>query len=253
MLDRTMAANAVSGADGSILPIEGKGLSFARKGRLLLDIDQVVFGEPGVTAILGHNGAGKSLLIKILAGLQSPDQGSVSWAGRPPDRAGYRRLGYMKQTPVLLRRTARANLEFPLRLVGVAKVEARERADRALAEASLTAIADASARVLSGGERQRLSLARTLMQDPELLFLDEPVTGLDPASAVAIDRTIQKLKAGRKSIVLVTHNLAQARRLADRIMLIHQGRLEVAAPAAHFFKAPASPVARRFLEDADYG
>ncbi len=89
---------------GSILPIRGENLRIERQGRLLLDVPEIEIGQPGITTLLGHNGAGKSLLLKTLTGLISPDSGSVTWGGKMPSRQDYRRLGYMKQNAVLLRR-----------------------------------------------------------------------------------------------------------------------------------------------------
>ena len=105
----------------TILPLEGSGLSVVRDGRVLLDVDHVKLGKQGVTCILGHNGAGKSLLLKVLSGLVKPDLGLVRWNGASIERADYKKFGYMKQNAVLLRRSAKANLEFPLLSFGWSK------------------------------------------------------------------------------------------------------------------------------------
>lgn len=230
-----------------ISPIIGKDIALARQGRTLVSAAEVEIGTPGVTAILGHNGAGKSLLLKVLTGLIKPDRGVVSWNGKAPSREGYQSLGYMKQNAVLLRRSARANLEYPLLTLGMEKTEAAKRADEALERAGLTHIADSSARVLSGGERQRLSLVRMLIVEPEIIILDEPTASLDPQSKAAIERIILHEKAAGKSITLVTHDVSQARRLSDDIIFLNQGVVQKRKTAKTFFSAHKDRVISDFL------
>ena len=152
------------------------------------------------------------------------------------------------QRPVMLRRSALGNLQHALRTRGLHRHEQRERAEEALEKAQLTAIAHTPARLLSGGEQQRLALARALSLAPEVLFLDEPTANLDPASTMAIERLIQGAHEQGTKIVLVTHDVGQARRLADEIVFICGGRLEDHSTAAQFFDAPGSSRARAFLE-----
>jgi tungstate transport system ATP-binding protein len=232
-----------------IAPIIGENIRMVRNGRTLLDIDRVELGRPGVTAILGHNGAGKSLLLKVLAGLVIPDAGTVTWNGREPKTRDYSRLGFMKQNAVLLRRSSLANLEYVLRLAGAPKQDAREKAHDALGRAGLAEIANTSARLLSGGERQRLSLARTLVTAPEVLVLDEPTASLDPASTRAIENEIMARKEKGLPIILVTHSLRQARYLADDIVFLDQARILAQQSAKTFFMEPGSKEAALFLGD----
>lgn len=244
MLER--AANIETGA--GILPIEGQGLRIGRDNRLLLDVPQVTLDGDGIVALLGPNGAGKSLLLRTLAGLLAPDAGNVVWNGRAPDAASCARLGYMLQTPVLLRRSARANLEFALRALGRNGEAARIGANRALVVAGLDAVANTSARLLSGGEKQRLSLARALVGEPGVVFLDEPTEGLDPAASAAIEKRIAELGRSGALTVLVTHDLSLARRVADRVMFMDGGRICETAAAKTFFRKPATNEGRRFLD-----
>ena len=230
-----------------VLPVTGEALFFQRKGRVLLDIDQITVGGRGTTALVGPNGAGKSLLLHVLAGLKAPDRGRVLWNGAAPSRARYCRFGMVLQSAVLLRRSALANIEYALRAVGHDRGAARDRAQRALQEAGLTALATASARVLSGGERQRLALARALAAQPDVLFLDEPTSSLDPASQLAIEAMVQAASARGMRIVLIGHDLAQARRIGDEIMLMHRGRIVETAPTEQFFDAPQSAEAADFI------
>jgi tungstate transport system ATP-binding protein len=117
-----------------------------------------------------------------------------------------------------------------------------------LAAAGLDALARTPARLLSGGEQQRLALARALSLAPDVLLLDEPTANLDPASTLAIEQLIQTAHDGGAKIVLVTHDLGQARRLADEVIFLHRGRVEEQSPAGRFFAAPASAQASAFLE-----
>lgn len=233
--------------ESDILPIRGEGLRLARDGRTLLDVDEIEIGKPGVTTLLGHNGAGKSLLLKVLTGLVKPDAGHVTWGGRQPSRKRYRKLGYMKQNAVLLRRSARANLEYVFLLDGLHSAQAREMADEALREFGLEAIADTSARLLSGGEKQRLALARMLAVKPEVVILDEPTASLDPVSTKAIEDVILHLKEERFPVFLVTHDLRQARCLSDDIIFLDQARILAQQNAKAFFQKPGCPEAVRFL------
>lgn len=235
-------------ANSAILPIKGEKLRMTRRGRVVLDVDEVSFGEPGITVILGSNGAGKSLLLRCLTGLEMPDQGSVSWAGNGPDREDYRYLGLIQQKPVLLRRTAIANLEFALRSVGITGSDAARTASLALEAAGLSAIADTQARRLSGGEQQRLALARALCLKPDILFLDEPTSSLDPASTLAIEQTVSLAAKSGMPVIFVTHDLMQARRIADQIYFMHDGKIIEKSEAASFFEKPETKSAQAFLE-----
>ena len=152
------------------------------------------------------------------------------------------------QRPVLLRRTAVANVAYALAIAGVPRAERIPRALDALRRVGLGHLAKHPARVLSGGEQQRLALARAWALSPEVLFLDEPTASLDPGATQEIEKGIAAVHASGTKIVLVTHNLGQARRLGDEILFLHQGRIAERAPADRFFKQPASREAAQFLE-----
>lgn len=228
-------------------PVLGRNLRVARHGRLLLDVPEITFRDRKLTAIVGPNGAGKSLLIKILAGVMQPDSGEVTWSGRAPARVGYGKLSLVLQTPVLLRRTALANLAFALKAAGIGSEEARGQALAALEQAGLSEVARTSARLLSGGEKQRLALARALAIKPEVLFLDEPVANLDPPSTAAIEAMVREAGGRGVTVILVTHDLAQARRLSDDIVFMNRGRIEVRGEADDFFGDPRTRAARAYV------
>lgn len=235
-------------AASTVLPITARGVAVTRAGRHLIDGIDLTLSGGGVTAILGPNGAGKSLLLRILANLVPPDRGVVEWAGRRPDRARAPRIGFVFQKPVLLRRSVRANVEYALAAIGIRGAARRARAGQVLQAASLHRLAERPARLLSGGEQQRLALARALSTKPQALFLDEPTSSLDPAAALAIETLIDAARADGMTIVLVTHDVAQAKRLACEIAFVHHGRITERTPAGDFFAGPRSEPARAYLE-----
>lgn len=224
----------------TILPIAFEKVSLRDEGKILLD--QVSFHLPKdcITVLLGPNGAGKSLLLKMAAGLIVPSSGSVLWAGKKAGKPNARRLGFVFQTPILLRRSVRGNLSHMLRSAGFSGADEKHRIDEALAFARLEAKADQSARLLSGGERQRLAIARALSTDPDFLFLDEPTANLDPASMQGIEMMVQQAKARGVGSLLVTHDAGQACRLADDIMFLGQGQL-LGQGNVDFMLGPAAP------------
>ena len=227
------------------LPIELDGVAVERNGvALLRDVDLVI--PPGDrTVVIGANGAGKSTLLRVLHGLVRPTSGTIRWGGmrEPPTRQAM-----VFQRPLLLRRSVVSNLCYALRLAGAPPNEQDARARRALLTADLAELARRPARRLSGGEQQRVALARAEALDPAVLLLDEPTASLDPAATRAIEARVHAAHAGGTTIVMSTHNLAQARRLADRVLFLQAGRLVEATPADLFFRAPRSAEAAAFLE-----
>lgn len=212
--------------------------------RLLDEISLRLEGE-GKTIILGPNGAGKSLLLAVCHGLKQPTAGQVSWGGQPwPD---FRDFGFVFQIPVMLRRSVLANITFPLSLRGVARAEQQARTLATLDWAGLGHLASRPARVLSGGERQRVALARAAASKPKVLFLDEPTASLDPHAIMEVERMIDDLSAQGSKIIMTTHDLAGAKRLADDIVFMHQGRVLEHTPAQAFFRAPTFKQAQLFL------
>ncbi len=196
---------------------------------------------------MGPNGAGKSLTLRLLHGLLEPSAGRVLWGGRPADPAVRRRQAMVFQRPVLLRRSAAGNIGHALRSRRLSAQQRASRSEQVLELAGLLPLARSPARRLSGGEQQRLALARALSLGPEVLFLDEPTAHLDPASTLAIEHLIERAHAAGTKIVLVTHDLGQARRLAHEVVFLHQGRVLEQSPTERFFAAPASAEAQAFL------
>jgi tungstate transport system ATP-binding protein len=232
---------------GCLLPLELRNLSLETGGRLLIDRIDLKVQDRGISVILGSNGAGKSLLLRLVHGLVAPTEGVILWGGTPMDDEIRRRQAMVFQKPVLLRRTAAANITYALGLRGLARSERGPRALRALELAGLQHHAFTPARVLSGGEQQRLCLARALSLDPEVLLLDEPTASLDPASTLAIERLLIGAKHCGIKVIVVTHDVGQARRLAQDVIFLHHGRLIEHQPAWRFFEQPESDTARAFV------
>ncbi len=229
----------------TILPLAVQDLGFvAGATRILADVTlTIAAGAP--TLIIGPNGAGKSVLLRLLHGLLEPTEGRIRWGGA--GRSGQPNQAMVFQRPVLLRRSAIANILYPLRLAGLPAKQRALRAEQALALVGLSALADRPARRLSGGEQQRLALARAAATGAEVLFLDEPCASLDPGATRAVEEIVARLAERGTKIVMTTHDLGQARRLADDIVFLHAGRLLEHAPAEAFFAGPASPEAAAFL------
>lgn len=225
-----------------LMPLRLRGLSLRFGPRAVFEGLDLDLPAAGCTVILGANGAGKSLLLQMLHGIRAPDAGRIDWNGRRPDQA-MRRQAMVFQKPVLLRRSVAANLDFVLRARGLPVA----RRAGWLALAGLSDKAHQPARRLSGGEAQRLALVRALASEPELLLLDEPTASLDPAANAALEALIGETRARGVQVILVTHDRAQARRLADRVVFLHHGRVLENAPAADFFPHPTSPEARAYL------
>jgi tungstate transport system ATP-binding protein len=245
---RTLAAlDTGTPSTGPVLPLELRRLSLEAGGRRLIDSIDLTVEELGITVILGPNGAGKSLLLRLVHGLVPPTEGIILWGGRPMDAEIRRRQAMVFQKPVLLRRTSAANITYALGLRGIARSERNSRAQQALELAGLERHAFTPARVLSGGEQQRLCLARALSLDPEVLLLDEPTASLDPASTLVIERLLIGAKHRGIKVIVVTHDVGQARRLAQDVIFLHHGRLIEHQPAGRFFEHPESDMARAFM------
>lgn len=232
----------------SLLPLELAGVSFRHRGQTLLAPMDLRLERNGKTLLMGPNGAGKSLLMRICHGLLRPSTGTVRWTGNGATGDAIRRRQAMVfQRPVLLRRSALANVRYALSVQGVGRRERRDRADEAIERFGLQPIAHRPARVLSGGEQQRLALARAWALRPEILFMDEPTSALDPAAMNAVEEAVQTFHAQGTRIVMSSHDLGQARRLADEVIFLVNGRLIERAPVTEFFEQPRSREAAAFI------
>ena len=231
----------------TILPLMVHELCYEVGGKRLLDGLSFHTDVGPRTVVLGPNGAGKSLLLRLCHGLIQPSAGAITWAGAAPETA--RRCQAMVfQRPVLLRRPTAANITYVLRLQGIPRRQRQAMMTAALEQAGLLPLAARPARVLSGGEQQRLALARAWALKPQVLFLDEPTASLDPTATRAVEALLDQIHHTGTKMIMTTHDLGQARRLADEVLFLHHGRLVEYAPATTFFSNPQSKEAVAFLE-----
>ena len=227
------------------LPIVATDVDVVRRDtRVLSDVDATIRAARR-TFILGPNGSGKSTLLRVLHGLLAPVRGQVTWGGLtapPPGQA------MVFQRAVLLRRSAAGNIRHALKLAGVRGAEAQRRVADALSTVGLAALAERPARVRVRGAAARRPTARAWALAPRVLFLDEPTASLDPAAARAVEAIVRDFHALGTTIVMTTHNLAQAKRLADEVVFLDGGRVTEHTAAEQFFRSPLSLQAKTFLE-----
>ncbi len=188
-----------------------------------IDDVSLTVNEGEIFSLLGRNGAGKTTLIEILEGVRKRDEGEVKILGLDPWEKGnlvHRRIGVVPQQFTFVdKSTPREAVKYYANLFGV-KVDA----DEILKEVLLQDSADVLFERLSGGQKQKVGLALALVNSPELLFLDEPTTGLDPSARRAVWDVVGKFKRSGKTIILTTHYLEEAERLSDRVAIIDHGR-----------------------------
>ncbi|MDJ0993347.1 MAG: ATP-binding cassette domain-containing protein [Dinoroseobacter sp.] len=228
--------------------MEADRISLDLGGKRLVNSAKFAIAPGRRTVLLGANGAGKSLLLRMMHGLLAPSEGTVYWRGKPLDKAARAAQAMVFQRPVMLRRSVLANLRFALRIKGLAGKERAAREAEALDLTRLTDLAHAPARVLSGGEQQRLAIARALVCRPELLFLDEPTANLDPASTQAIEDLIFAASDAGITVVMVTHDAGQARRVGQDALFVHAGQVVEASDAETLLNDPYSAPARAWCE-----
>ena len=231
----------------SILPLQARNLCYSVDGKSLID-DISLSIDPGTfNVVLGPNGAGKSLLLRLLHGLIDPTSGDFDWMnGLNGDLR--RRQAMVFQRPVLLRRSVEANVAFALKSLSIPRNQHASLIDEALDRSGLTDSRRVPARLLSVGEQQRLAVARALAGGPDVIFLDEPAASLDPASVQRIEGLLSEANRDGTAIVLVTHDMGQARRLARQVLFLHRGQLIERRSADEFFNRPEADAARAYLE-----
>ena len=217
-------------------------------GLQLLRIISCRIETAGKTVLIGANGAGKSLFLRLATGLILPTSGKVS--GMVDSQFGHQNSSQSMifQKPVLLRRTTFSNIAFVLQNKNYDRKELTERVAMALRSARLENRANMPARKLSGGEQQRLALARALVVEPVVLFLDEPTASLDPASTKIVEDMIMEADRCGTKIVHVTHDIKQARRLADDILFMHNGQILLHQSSDAFFANPGCDEAQAYLD-----
>jgi len=231
---------------GSVLPLQVRGVVVRRGARHLLGPVDLTIEGPGLTIVLGPNGSGKTTLLKVMHGLERPSEGRISYGmGRAEAQE---RQAYVFQSPIMLRRTVRQNLAYPLELIGCPKDEVRRECAIWAERIGLGGALNSPAPRLSGGEKQKLALARALIRKPDLLFLDEPCANLDGRSTRAIEEMLLQAREAGTRIVMATHDIAQAKRLATEAILLINGAVHETGKAPGFFDAPMTSETRSFFK-----
>ena len=232
-----------------ILRLEG--VRHTYDDRFTLDIPELDIHRGEIFAVVGPSGAGKSTLLRLLNFLEKPREGRVLYHGQAYTPGSLpielrRKMTTVFQQPLLLSTSVWRNVAYGLRVRG--QRNGRKVIQQALEDVRLTHLARQGVDRLSGGEAQRVSLARALVLDPEILFLDEPTANLDPSNVRIIEEIVRRANEERgATIVLVTHNIWQARRIAHRVALLFEGQIVETAPTAEFFHQPRDPRTAAFL------
>ncbi len=230
-------------------PIEFHDVHLSLQGHPLIHNMSCKLTTDGKTVVMGANGAGKSLFLRLIAGLLTPDNGQIIKHAKEENEPC---ISMVFQSPVLLRRSTYANVAYALKQQAKRLAHSKDSQERlineALSLAQLQRHKNAPARRLSGGEQQRLALARALVVSPNILLLDEATANLDPASTQIVEKMVDEVSQNGTKIVFVTHDVRQAKRVADDILFIHEGRIMVHKPVKDFFLKPGSIEAQAFLD-----
>ncbi|MGB7269043.1 MAG: ATP-binding cassette domain-containing protein [Albidovulum sp.] len=229
----------------SILPLTLEDVELRRRGHRILGPISLTLSGEGITIIMGPNGSGKTSLLRAMHGLERVRHGKIRW--HADIQSARARQAFVFQTPIVMRRSVVDCIAYPLVLDGMARAAARTKAAEAAQKVGLGHSLDLPAKVLSGGEKQKMALARALIRGPDVLFLDEPCANLDTRSMAEIEAILAAARDVGTRIVMSTHNVGQARRLADDILFLWDGRLHERARAPDFFKAPQTLEAKAHI------
>ena len=230
-------------SDKSFLPLEIKNLNYSIGSKEILYNLNIKIISDRITVIMGPNGAGKSIFLKILNGIIRPTSGKILWNEKIDESLVLNGQALVFQKPILLRRSVEANLDFFDKLTNLNNYDKNQL----LKIVDLFDKKNQPARLLSLGEQQRLSLIRALLLRPRLIMLDEPTANLDPASTKIIEDIIISLKEFGIKIIFVTHNILQAKRIADEVIFFDKGKLIEHSNAKEFFSNSKSIKVNNYL------
>ena len=228
-----------------MFPLIAENLVVEFKGQRILGPIGLNLSKGDIAVILGPNGSGKTTLLKSLHGIIKIKHGAISWSC--PKSESMAKQMFVFQSPVMLRRSVFENLTYPLTLCKTPKAEINRLADEWVSRVSLKEVIHVAATRLSGGEKQKLALARALITKPEMLFLDEPTASLDGKTTLEIEKLLQNCAENGTTIMMSTHDIGQAKRLAKNILFLNKGKLESTQPAQTFFREPMSNNASKFI------
>lgn len=230
----------------TLFPVTLSQAETSRRGKRLVGPVDLTLDGQGVCMVLGPNGSGKTTLLRLMHGAARLTAGKITWACSTAEAR--QAQAFVFQRPVMLRRSVEDNLAYPLLIRGTARKEARDKARDWAAQLGLTDLIGRSATVLSGGEQQKLAIARALIGNPKLLFLDEPTASLDGRSVREIEEILLRAKDAGTRLIMSTHDMGQARRLADQIVFLLGGQVHETEQAAAFFSNTQTSEARAFLQ-----
>ena len=228
-----------------MFPLIAENLVVEFKGQRILGPIGLKLVKGDIAVILGPNGSGKTTLLKSLHGIIKIKHGTISWSC--PKGESMAKQMFVFQSPVMLRRSVFENLTYPLTLCKTPKAEINRLADEWVSRISLKEVIHIAATRLSRGEKQKLALARALITKPEMLFLDEPTASLDGKTTLEIEKLLQNCAENGTTIMMSTHDIGQAKRLAKNILFLNKGKLESTQPAQTFFREPMSNNASKFI------
>ncbi|MEM8978158.1 MAG: ATP-binding cassette domain-containing protein [Pseudomonadota bacterium] len=228
-----------------LFPLRLRKAESSRRGKRLVGPIDLELDGTGTTVVLGPNGSGKTTLLRLMHGAARLSAGSLEWACDMETAQGAQ--AFVFQRPVMLRRSVLENLIYPLRMRGVPRAQARRQAENWAERTGLSTLLERSAPALSGGEQQKLAIARALITSPKLVFFDEPTAALDGRATRAIEEILAQTKAAGTRLILSTHDMGQARRLADKCVFLLGGQIAEVSPADRFFGNPQTQEAKAFL------
>lgn len=227
----------------AMFPVTLSGVQVRRQGRRVIGPVDLVLSPQGPVMVLGPNGSGKTTLLRAMHGIERLNGGSITWA-----QADARRHAFVFQTPIVLRRSVADNLAYPLKLRKTPKADIARDVDHWLERTGLADLRATAATRLSGGERQKLAIARALIQRPDVLFLDEPCANLDGHTTREIETLLQDIAANGTQLIMSTHDMGQARRLAHEVVFVLDGKIHEVGEARTVFASPATPELAAFLK-----
>ncbi|MDI6757287.1 MAG: ABC transporter ATP-binding protein [Endomicrobiia bacterium] len=237
-------------------------------GAKILDDASAFFESGQANVVIGPNGSGKTTLLKTIALLEKSDRGEIFFDDKPVSSTDFsqrlsihRRIGFSFQNPIFFRTSVEENLVYGLKVRG--GKPSSDKIASALGIAGLAGKEKLQAEELSGGEKQRLSMARAAITEPDCYIFDEPTANLDPVGAKAVEKMMSDISDKGKTMIVTTHNMAQARKLGGNIFFMNKGRIEAGADADIFFRKPVSLKAAEYsfaenvfegdLEESDGG
>lgn len=215
----------------------------------VLDVDALHIKRGALCGVIGPNGAGKSTLVRIIAGLEAPTSGQVYYGHKPKSAPPFDIMTMVFQKPYLLRTTVEKNIAYPLKLRGWDKKQIEDRTSELLEDMGLTEFRHQKSWKLSGGEIQKVALARALSFRPKLLILDEPTANIDPPSIAAIEKMLKKVSQNEHTtVIIITHNLQQAKRLCNYITFMHKGQVVETGISDQVIHHPKNNKTKRFID-----